>query len=177
MRTGSQIIYTDTDSIVVYIYTEDFYSDIEKIKNKFDTSDIDCNKCEDCHKKRIHSKQNTKVVGLMKDETAGNPITEFCAISPKQYAFVVYDPCTNKEKQGKKCKGVNKKTVADEFEIELYKNVLDTSKLYNTSFKKMQHKNHEVSIVTINKIGLSPLDTKRYYIDNIYSRPFGHWRN
>ena len=41
----------------------------------------------------------------------------------------------------------------------------------------MQHKNHEVSIAVINKIGLSPLDTKRYYIDNIYSRPFGHWRN
>lgn len=113
----------------------------------------------------------------MKDETAGNPIREFCDISPKQYAFITYNPCTNKEKQDKKCKGVKRKTVADEFEIELYKNVLFNNKQYTTSFEEMQHKNHEVSIADISKIGLSPLNTKRYYVDNIYSRPFGHWRN
>lgn len=61
---NTQIIYTDTDSIVEYIHTEDLYDDIRKIKNKFDTSDYECKKCEvACYKNQIFSKKNAKVVG------------------------------------------------------------------------------------------------------------------
>ena len=35
---NNEILYSDTDSMVINIYTEDFYSDLEKIKDYLDTS-------------------------------------------------------------------------------------------------------------------------------------------
>ena len=72
------LCYMDTDSFIMYIKT-DFYKDIAPdIKERFDTSNIYCDRPL---KKGI----NKKVIGKMKDELGGKIMTEFVALRPKTY--------------------------------------------------------------------------------------------
>ena len=60
----AELLFTDTDSLMYLIQTEDFYHDIKKdIKRKFDTSDY-----PDNHPSGIKSGVNKKVIGKFKDE-------------------------------------------------------------------------------------------------------------
>ena len=70
------LIYTDTDSLILNIQTEDLFKDYEKYKD---------------HLYLIGS----KTFGLMKDEAAGSVITEVVALRPQTYC---YDKVKNKYK-------------------------------------------------------------------------------
>ena len=74
----AELLFTDTDSLMYLIQTEDFYKDINKdIKKKFDTSDYPEN-----HPSGIKTGVNKKVIGKFKDEAAGKQIT-FCCSTTK----------------------------------------------------------------------------------------------
>ena len=69
----AELLFTDTDSLMYLIQTDDFYHDIKKdIKRNFDTSDYPEN-----HPSGIKSGVNKKVIGKFKDEIAGKQITHF----------------------------------------------------------------------------------------------------
>jgi len=69
----AKLLYTDTDSFIYEIKTEDFYRDIsEDVNNRFDTSDFPID-----HPSGIPTGKNKKVIGMMKDETGGKIIHEF----------------------------------------------------------------------------------------------------
>ena len=60
----AKLLFTDTDSFMYEIQTEDFYKDIsEDVKNRFDASDYPPN-----HPSGIPSGFNKKVLGMFKDE-------------------------------------------------------------------------------------------------------------
>ena len=62
----AKLCYTDTDSFIIYIITEDFYEDIAgDVKRWFDTSNYDENKTG---KKLLSIGINKKEIGLFKDE-------------------------------------------------------------------------------------------------------------
>ena len=64
-----KLCYTDTDSFIMNIKTNDFYEDIASdVENKFDTSNYEVNK-------PLPTGKNKKVVGLIKDELGGKIIT------------------------------------------------------------------------------------------------------
>ena len=64
----AELLFTDTDSLMYQIYTDDFYKDISHdIINKFDTSDYPSN-----HSSGILTGVNKKIIGMFKDEVAGN---------------------------------------------------------------------------------------------------------
>ena len=66
----AKLLFTDTDSLMYEIETEDFYKDISKnIKDRFDTSDYPEN-----HPSGIPTGINKKVLGMFKDEAAGKII-------------------------------------------------------------------------------------------------------
>ena len=95
----AKLLFTDTDSLMYEIHTEDFYRDIsEDIKTRFDTSDYPQD-----HKSGILTGVNKKVIGMFKDEVAGRQITHFVGLRPKLYSFKVEDSNTSK-----KCKGIKK---------------------------------------------------------------------
>ena len=72
----AELLFTDTDSLMYLIQTEDFYQDINKdIKKKFDTSDYPEN-----HPSGIKTGVNKKVIGKFKDEAAGKQITHFVGL-------------------------------------------------------------------------------------------------
>ena len=80
----AKLCYTDTDSFIIYIKTEDFFQDIyNDVEKWFDTSNYDEN-----DKRPLPTGQNKKVPGLFKDELGGKIITEFVALRPKAYAYL-----------------------------------------------------------------------------------------
>ena len=115
----AKLLFTDTDSLMYEIKTEDFYKDISgDVKDRFDTSDYPPN-----HPSGIPTGRNKKVLGVFKDEVAGIIIEEFVVLRIKLYSHKMFEG-----KESKKCKGVKKSVVNKSITHEDYKNCLFTGK-------------------------------------------------
>ena len=77
----AKLLFTDTDSLCYEIQTEDAYKDFWIDRDKFDNSDYDKSSL-------FFDATNKKVIGKMKDEAAGVPITEFVGLRSKMYLYV-----------------------------------------------------------------------------------------
>ena len=69
------MLYTDTDSLLVDIKTEDMYKDMSETKEGYDFSDYPKDH-------QLYDVSNKKVIGKMKDECAGTPIAEYIVLHP-----------------------------------------------------------------------------------------------
>ena len=153
----SELLFTDTDSLMYHIQTDDFYSDIVlDIKDKFDTSDYPSD-----HKSGILTGGNKKVIGMFKDEVAGKQITHFVGLRPKLYSFKIED-C----KEMKKCKGIKKNVVAKESNFEDYVKCLFSGEKQMKTMKIIRSENHDIYSKEVNKIALSCDDNKRIICKN-----------
>ena len=164
----AKLLFTDTDSFLYEIQTEDFYKDIsEDVKDRFDTSD-----CPENHPSGIPTGINKKVLGMMKDETAGKIIKEFVGLRAKLYSFITEDG-----KENKRCKGVKKQVVESSITHEDYKTCLRTGKEQLRKQNILRSYEHEVYTEEVNKIALSALDDKRYILgDGIHTLAWGHYK-
>ena len=73
-----KLCYTDTDSFIIHVKTEDFFEDISNdVEKWFDTSNYDKN-----DKRPLPIGKNKKIPGLFKDELGGKIIIEVVAIRP-----------------------------------------------------------------------------------------------
>ena len=98
----AKLLFTDTDSLMYEIQTEDFYKDIsEDVKDRFDTSDYPPN-----HPSGIPSGLNKKVIGMFKDEAGGKVIDEFVGLRARFYSYKMFEG-----EESKKCKGGKKSVV------------------------------------------------------------------
>ena len=95
-----ELLYTDTDSLMPLIETEDYYKEMERKKHLHDTSNYP-------KENPLHSNVNKKVLGKMKDECSETPIAEFVGLNPKMYSIKMAN-----EKNIKKAKGVKRCIVA-----------------------------------------------------------------
>ena len=94
----AKLCYTDTDSFVIYIKTEDFYKDIANdFERWFDTSNYDKN-----DERPFPIGKKKKVIGLFKDELGGKITTEFVALRAKAYAYLMEDGSEHKKAKGTK---------------------------------------------------------------------------
>ena len=171
----AELLFTDTDSLMYLIQTDDFYHDIRKdIKKKFDTSDSLEN-----HPSGIKTGVNKKVIGKFKDEAAGRQITHFVGLRPKLYTFKVEEKKEGEEKMKgeKKAKGENKgeidkaKGVKDcvikkSLSFEDYKNCLFTEDELMKKMNIIRSQNREIFSMTVNKVALSANDDKRLICEN-----------
>ena len=149
---GSELLFTDTDSLMYLIHTDDFYKDISKdIKTKFDTSDYPPN-----HESGILTGVNKKVIGMFKDEVAGKQITHFVGLRPKLYSFKVECGQVNK-----KCKGIKKNIVKKDISFEDYVQCLFSGEKQMRSMKIIRSENHDIYSKEVNKVALSNEDDKR----------------
>ena len=157
------LVYTDTDSFIYHIYTDDFYNDLKELNYIMDFSDYP----EDHF---LHNTSNKKKLGYLKDEMNGTVIDEVIAIKSKLYA-IKYGGIEKKT-----AKGVQRATVRDEINFEDYKNCLYDQRFFKHLNHRLQSKEHQISSIKTNKISLSPLDDKRYLLnDGIKSYAFGHY--
>ena len=153
----SELVFTDTDSLLYHIHTDDFYKDIScDIQDKFDTSDYPLN-----HESGIQTGVNKKVIGMFKDEVAGRQITHFVGLRPKLYSFKVEDGGLTK-----KCKGVKKNVVKNKIEFEDYVKCLFSDERQMRSMKIIRSENHDIYSKEVNKVALSNEDDKRIVLED-----------
>ena len=164
----AKLLFTDTDSFMYLIETEDFFKDISRdVKDRFDTSDYPEN-----HSSGIPTGENKKVLGMFKDEAAGKIIKEFVGLRSKLYSFVMDDGG-----ESKKCKGVKKQVVATSITHEDYKTCLRTGKEQLRKQNILRSYEHEVYTEEVNKVALSAQDDKRYILnDGIHTLAWGHYK-
>ena len=120
-------------------------------------------------------------------ECANERIKEFVALRPKVYSLDVEVRSGLSEKElktvlkmsAKKLKGVAKSAVRKYCTHEAYKAVLNTPgppKIVD--FRKIVVQvDNRMTTSYLTKTSLSCFDSKRFLIDDIFSRPFGHFRN
>ena len=163
-----KLLFTDTDSFLYEIQTEDFYKDISRdVKDRFDTSDYPEN-----HPSGIPTGINKKVLGMFKDEAAGKTIKEFVGLRAKLYSYKM-----DEGKENKKCKGIKKAVVEKSISHEDYKTCLITGKEQLRRQNIIRSYDHVLYTEEVNKIALSAADDKRYLLkDSFDTLAWGHRR-
>ena len=164
----AKLLFTDTDSLMYEIETEDFYKDISAdVKDRFDTSDYPPD-----HPSGIPSGFNKKVLGMFKDEAAGEVIDEFVGLRAKLYSYKMLEG-----EESKKCKGVKKSMVKKNITHEYYKKCLFTGKEQLRKMNIIRSHRHEVYTEEVNKVVLCPSDDKRHILeDGARTLALGHYR-
>ena len=108
-----ELCYTDTDSFILDIRTEDFYEDIaDDVEEWFDTSNYNTDT------PLLITNKNKEVLGKFKDELGGKIMTKFVGLHSKTYTYLIDD-----FEEIKKNKGV-KMCVKTEFKFNYYKDCL-----------------------------------------------------
>ena len=147
------LLYTDTDSLSMEIQTDDVYKDMEGQKDLYDTSDYP-------KEHPLYSEVNKKVLGKMKDEMNGKPISECVCLRPKMYSILTHGKNIKKEKGVKKCVGKKK------IRHEQYKEALDRKKTLRHRMNILRSEGHEIYGMRQPKISLCPSNSKRWIAEN-----------
>ena len=77
-----KLVFTNTDSFLLNIPTNDLYQDLEKLQQHFDFSNYPKNH-------PLYSTKNKAVLGKFEDETAGEVIEEFVGLRGKCYSIAL----------------------------------------------------------------------------------------
>ena len=219
-----ELLYTDTDSLLLKIETEDVYKDIKANESFYDTSDYP-------KEHPLHSTVNKKVLGKMKDECAGTPILEYVGLRSKMYSVMKADEskkgidkikkdfpeaeikectCEGKKVQAimakdaelfkkikkkhpkarvsqccnmikvdetnvRKAKGVKKNVVKKQIKHEQYKQALFSKEQMWHGMNILRSEGHEIYGMHVNKISLSPFDSKRWIADDgVNTKAYGY---
>lgn len=162
--TNCKLCYTDTDSLIYEITTDDVYEDMKANINRFDTSDYPINNQYNI------PQVNKKVPGLMKDECNGKLFLEFVGLRAKMYT------CKFQDGNIKKAKGVKSYVVKKEITFEDFLNCLMYEKEMKHSQRGIRSFKHELFSVVHEKISLSPFDNKRFRVPGFTDTlPWGHY--
>ena len=154
MTTSQKLLFTDTDSLMYEIKTEDVYEDFSTNKEIFDFGNYST-------KSKYHNNSKKLVISKIKFETRDIAIEEFVQLKPKMYPFLVDNS------EYKKAEGVNKNIVATISHNE-YKDVLLNGKCIRHSMKRIQSKDHRIRTYETDKISWSCSDDKIYIHNNGY---------
>ena len=158
------LLYTDTDSLLLSVRTDDVYDDMKKSSHEYDLSNYDS-----AH--HLYDATNKKVIGKMKDEFGGRVVSECVCIRPKMYSILTAD-----DRETKKAKGVTKVVTDKWMTHRHYRDCLFKRELKYFHQQQIRSDKHVLYTITQNKLSLSPLDTKRYiHPDGVRTTAFSHY--
>jgi hypothetical protein len=163
----AKLHYTDTDSLIYSIETED---DLAMKFKGFKGSMFDSSGYSKNHP--AYSSDQKKVLGMFKDEADGLSISRACCLAPKSYSLEVI-----MGKTCKKLKGTSKVVVKKEISEKDYKRVLETGKITQNNQYRLASKNHRIYLLKQTKTSLNRFDSKRFWLNSYISRPLGHYEN
>lgn len=152
-----QLMYTDTDSFIILVKTQDFYEDIQADIHRFDSSDYPQNN------KFNMPLVNMKKPGAFSDEMGGKLITRFVGLRSKMYSLCVPECAKEEDREVKRAKGVKKSLLRTQISFENYMHCLLSNEILTKdqiTFRTKLH--HLFTVKQVNKIALSALDDKRY---------------
>ena len=159
------LLFTDTDSLMYSVQDADVEGKLQTIRDSW----LDTSNYPPSHP--LYSTKNKKIPGYFKNEMPSKSILAFRGLKPKMYAFLAQDGHETKKSKG------TKKSVVQSLNFEAYSRVLlDEEKRMVEQFT-IRSRHHTVSTVRQWRIGLSPLDVKRWHLDATTSRALGHYCN
>ena len=139
----ARLCYTDTDSFVMHIKTEDFYKDLAgDVERRFNTSNYD-----EKDERPLPIGKAKKGNRFFKDEVDGKIMTEFCALRAKAYGYKFDD-----DTEMKKAKGTKKCIVKREIIIKNYPDALFNDRILIKSQQTFRSYHHIVFTEEVNQI-------------------------
>jgi len=183
-----KLLMTDTDSLHYQIETEDLYKDLKELAKElpttFDTSDAPSS--HPLYDPNIET-NNKKRLGAFKDTSveSGIPMAHV-GLKAKMYAETFVDIRSDEEKEkkpsfedeDKKAKGIKKSVVKHDIRFADYVRCLKMGEIKKDVTQRLiQSKRHQLYTVEQKRIGLNPIDLKRWVCDDgIETLAFGHYR-
>ena len=159
-----KLLFSDTDSLLYEIDTEDIYKDMEENKELYDFSDYPIGHF-------LQSNVNKKMIGKFKDEFNSKCIEEFCGLRAKCYSIL----CEYCKKMA--AKGSVESVKEDHFLHEHYVKTLTNLVTFTVSQNIIKSRAHTVSSYNIKKTALTAYDVKRWIAcDGIHTLAHGHYR-
>jgi hypothetical protein len=165
---NAKLLFTDTDSLMYEIKTEDVYKDFKRIGEK-----KDCWDNSDYPKDSpYYSTHNKKVIGKFKDEAEGVPIKEFVGLRSKMYTYT-----KENGKGGMTAKGVKRYVIKNKLTHDTFKNVIKKKDRMRHKMNTIRSTKHVIGTYQIQKVTLSCFDDKRYLLDDgVTSYAYGNRR-
>ncbi len=165
---GTELVYTDTDSLLVRSETNDIEAAFASIADEWlDTSNMP-------PENPLFSEKNKGIIGKFKEELDWRPIKEVVALKPKCYAIrLAGDPTDSLLK--KRAKGVVKDVVKKTINFDDYKRTLDTWEPVQRKMTLIRSKEHQLYTVAQQKTCLSLFDNKRFWFSDNSSYPYGYY--
>ena len=127
-------VYTDTDSYVIQVDTDDLYKDFKE------TNETGILVITMLNILTMIYKSNKKVLGKFKDEMNGKIIATFIGLKPKAYCYKVY----GEDREHKKSKGVVKHKVSNQLSYKTYEDTLNRIFKEEVQFNTIRSKNHQI---------------------------------
>ena len=171
------LLFTDTDSLMLEIFTEDIFADIAEINRRFDCP-IDVSSFDPEVVKKYHIlTKNNKRIGAFKSETGSEIIYDFVGLRSKMYSYRIFG---KEDEQHMRAKGVSKSAIRY-LSHENYQKCLDAISSQDArqpiEMKNIRSRGHHIYSVVNEKFGLSSNDTKRYILpDKINTLAYGHYK-
>src|SRR5277367_143471 len=93
------------------------------------------------------------------------------ALRPKQYSYILADG-----KADRRAKGIQKAVVKKDLTHNMYDACIQNQKEQMVLIHQLESKDHTIRLLQSSKIGLNPLDTKRWILsDSITTLALGDW--
>ena len=164
----AEALFNDTDSLALFVNTEDVNRDIAPHVDKwFDTS-----KYKPDNPMGLPAGVNAGVIGKFKDEEPHDVITEFVGLRSKCYAYK-----TLVGSEQKKNKGIKKVVIRKHISFDDYKDCVLNGSVKHVTQNTIRSRAHNVFTESLFKKALCPDDDKRVVLeDGIHTLPIEHWR-
>ena len=172
----SELIFTDTDSLCYRIRTVDVYADMLADADMFDWSGYApshpafTGMTPDAVKEL--RARNKKVIGKMKDECDGHPMTSVACVRAKCYSIKM-----SNNDVSMKCKGIGKAAVKSQLSHESYRQCILESQRVFVEMHTLRSYAHTIYTLRQVKLALINFDDKRWMRDDgINTYPHGHYK-
>ena len=156
---NTSLCFSDTDSFLLQVNTNNLLDDLNHLKDLFDFS-----KYPSDHVLYDDSKANR--LFYFKDELRGKAaITHFIGLRRKCYSMRILNLKENTADTKKVCKGLKRVAIKRKLSFEDYKECLGSQRLVFRSFRNFNTKKHKIRTRFIRKVALSALDSKRFTLN------------
>ncbi len=167
----AQLLFTDTDSLMYEIQTDDVYEDMWKHRDLYDLTSLPVSS-------GFHDATNNKVIGKFSVETGFDPVLELVALRPKMYSFLTVKsangnlPATTVEKL--RVKGIAQATVRELKHSDFLSQLRQPVENYLLN-RRIGSNLHNIYTIEVSKRGLCSFDDKRFLLDDgVNSLAYGH---
>ena len=177
---NAKLCFTDTDSLLYLLQTNDLYKDLYVIKDQLDLSNYPINH-------PLYDTTRRMTPGYFKDECEGIPAKKFCGLRAKCHSMLLESNDEKLSSYGmKKPKNFKeqklatagiKSSVHSQLTFDRFLYVLNNNTRFNITQRTIDSKKHTLYTFENTRIGLSALDIKRYILnDGISTLPYGSYR-